>query len=107
MSSSKVFFVQESKFDLTHAAEFGEVIILLDESTSPFNPSAALLELAAKLKKHDYNPEHDYIGFTGQSILMALLFGLVFAGYGDANILLFNARTGKYQSRHVINPYAL
>ena len=107
MSSSKVFFIQKTKFDLTNAEKYGEVCYVLDHDVSPFNPSEAVLEIGKQLKLKKFNPEVDYIGFTGQSILLAYMFALCFAGYGEVRVLLYDARTGEYRDRVVPNPYSV
>lgn len=105
---SRVFFIQSSsRFDVEPAKKFGDPVFVLDKTVNPFNPDKVMLEAAAKLRGEAFDPDQDYIGFTGQSILLALFFGLVLTGWPRVRILLFDARDGSYRERTVVSPFDL
>ena len=103
MSSPRVFFVPNcGKFDLGDAEKFGRIVKLSGMRSNPLEPNDVMREAERQLLDYDYDPDNDYIAFTGSSVLVALLFATALRRNGRANLLLFDARQGgQYVSKSV------
>ncbi len=105
---SRVFFVQKSdRFDTGASKKFGEPVFVLGSDVSPFNPDMVMLTAASRMKELRFDPDEDFVAFTGQSILLALFFGLVLTGWPRVSVLLFDARVNEYRPRVVTSPFEL
>lgn len=102
---SRVFFAQKStRFDTKPAEQYGEVVYCTNEFSTPFNAEGFMQEILQTLTGKDFDPEADYIAFTGAVIPVALLSGAVLAAYPKARVLMFDARSGSYTERTLPRP---
>lgn len=104
MKSSRVFFVQEDRsFNVKPAQKYGEFIFVYspDERVYPFDTDAIIARCLETLEANEYDPEQDYIAFTGSHILVALMFGVVMKEWDDPRVLLFDAKSQQYNERTI------
>jgi hypothetical protein len=84
-----------SKYDLTPALHFGEIVELLSPTAKPFNPDPLILELDEKLVAYDC--KKDYIICIGNPILlsMAVCIAANFSG-GEVQLLQWHGHKKRY-----------
>jgi hypothetical protein len=106
-NKKRVFVVQNAgHFNVDPAKKFGDVIFLIDEDEHvyPFDTEKLVQRFSDLLDEHDYDPELDFIAFTGPHILVALFFGIVMAYYENPKVLLYDAKTSSYNERIIRTP---
>lgn len=102
MNKPRVFVVSNAdRFDLTPAEKYGEIKFLMRQPSSPFNPEGFMNILAEALSAEVYNPDVDFIAFTGHSLHISLLVGLVMSQFDSVKVLLFDSRSGEYKDRTI------
>lgn len=101
----KVFIVEKStKYNVAAAESFGTIVYLSDKALHPFDVDMNVKVIAEALELHRYDSEVDYICFTGNSILLGLLMGVVMCQTEEAKVLLFDARESRYKERLFKDP---
>ena len=103
---SKVYVVQQalkkdergklvSKFDLSSAAEYGELVFLLSPNASPFNPEPIIEELHEKLEEFQ---QEDYLLLVGNPCLIAWAASVAsqYSG-GQLNLLQWHGIQRRYK----------
>jgi len=103
---SRVFVVQNQhrwdrerqtfipKFDLTPAAEYGELVYLLSPTAAPFTPDPVLGELRDKLA--DFN-DGDYLLLVGNPMLIGFATAIAAsANNGHVNLLQWSGKDRRY-----------
>lgn len=98
---SRVFLFEESSFDVSKAADWGDIVYL--HSLPNHRPSIfednIISYLEDKLRKHRFNPELDYIAVTGQLNKVATLITAacnIRGSVNAVNLLCFDARSDSY-----------
>lgn len=95
----RVFLTQEvSSFDYRPAEKFGDLIPLTNQEVSNIADSMANRELAAVMaqKLLHFDPERDYICFSGSPSVAALAFMLIGSRHKFMRLLKFVARDQQY-----------
>jgi hypothetical protein len=83
------------KWDLSPAAEYGELQFLLSPTARPFKPMGIIEELHQKLK--GYRPEHDFLLLLGNPCLIGMVVAIAaLYGKGSVNLLQWDGRNVKY-----------
>lgn len=82
------------KFDMSSAAEYGELHFLLGPQARPFSPDSVLPELHEKLSEIQ---ENDYLLLIGNPALIAFV-ACIAADYcdGELNLLQWSGKDAKY-----------
>lgn len=94
----RIFILQRSnKYNVSAAEAYGEVIYLIEDYLSPFNPDETIQRIRDRLKRINFDPNSDAIALTGTSILISLFLSILTYDYKKIKVLLFDARTEKYK----------
>lgn len=94
----RAFVLQPSnKYDISAAEAYGEIVYLIDEYLSPFDPDETIRRMRNRLDQLKFNPDQDAIVLTGASILISVFLSVLTYDYHKVKTLLFDARTGKYK----------
>lgn len=96
---SRVFLTQEvATFDYRPAEEYGDLIIITRAEVSSLRDSLANKELAESIaqKLRHFDPERDYLCFSGSPSVSALVFMTVGAMHRKVRILKFISRDQVY-----------
>ena len=94
----RAFVLQPSnKYDISMAEAYGEIVYLIDEYLSPFDPDKTIQRMRDELNRLKFNPDEDAIVLTGASILISVFLSVLAYDYHKVKTLLFDARTGKYK----------
>jgi len=97
---SKVFFPYRStKFDLSPAEEYGQIRFFLPFPINPFDTDLVVAKLSDAILAEGFDPEQDYIGMTGQTLIISLMTGIVFSMCNKVSLLFFDANVSKYRVR--------
>jgi len=97
----RIFILQiNSKYDVSAAKTYGQIIYLVNGPLNPFDTdafvSAVEYELYTTCK---FNAKKDVICLTGSSILVAMFLAVVARRHKKINMLLFDAKISKYRLR--------
>jgi hypothetical protein len=96
----RVFLAESStRYDVSAAKPYGEIVHLLKRPMSPFNTTAIVEEFRAALEEHQFDPDVDYVCMTGSSLVVALLLATLSAEYERLHLLMFEATTSAYKDR--------
>lgn len=84
------------KYDVSPAADYGDVQYLLSPTAAPFRPEGVIPELHEKLKDFD---DQDFLLLIGNPVLIGLAVAIA-ASYnnGDVNMLQWSGREQRYIS---------
>ncbi len=96
-----VFVVQENNYmDYTPAEDFGEVRFLTVDEYRPISSSLRNLQILEDIRKglKDFDPEKDYIVFTGNPVVMGYAFHQLFSRFPEFRILHWRSKENRYQS---------
>ena len=99
---SKVFVpTTNDRFDLSKAAEHGEVVYLLDRRTVPnvFDPIGIAKAASQRFIEERYDPSVDYVALTGATVTVALVLAVALEMHGPVKILIFDAANERYVPR--------
>lgn len=101
MKSRVLIISKNARFDHRRNLEpFGECVFVFDKRTpSLFSTEEFVEGIREELKKLKYDPDVDYIAFSGSVIAVALFYGTVMDEYGTARCLLFDANRDEYCER--------
>ena len=77
--TSKVFIIQDNfgNRDYSSASNYGAIHFLLDAEDSPSRMPSACLQTIAKKLREGFNPEEDYLVWSGGDPLANLITGIV------------------------------
>ena len=95
---------ENARFNVDDAARFGDVTYVLPRtrrSISPFKTQELVAQMLEELRDVGYDPDVDYVAFTGGMIHVSLLYGAVMKEWGRAKILIFDAPNDRYVERTV------
>lgn len=96
---SRVFFPERPhNYDASQSEDYGEPVYLLDRVVS-LSPQEAIDSFDAALIENKFDPEVDYICFTGKTLPLVLLGIAVYRRFKVIPALMFDARTSKYVER--------
>lgn len=96
MSLSRVFFVPNcGKWDLSNAERYGRIVRLTGMRSNPLEPDDIMREAERQLLDYDYDPDSDFIAFTGPSVVVTLLFAVAIKKNGRANLLIYDGKNSK------------
>jgi len=93
---SKVWVPKESGHDFSKAKKFGDVSVILDGDTSPFNMDS--LRMAFR-KAFVHANENDYVLLSGPASVNIIMFDEW--PFKVMNVLMFHARTKEYIFREI------
>lgn len=94
----RAFVLQPSnKYDISMVEAYGEIVYLVDEYLSPFDPDETIRRMRDRLDELKFNPDQDAIVLTGASILISMFLSVLVYDYHKVKTLLFDARTAKYK----------
>lgn len=94
----RAFVLQPSnKYDISMVEAYGEIVYLIDEYLSPFDPDKTIQRMRDSLDRLKFNPNQDAIVLTGASILISIFLSVLTHDYKKVKTLLFDARTAKYK----------
>ena len=83
------------KWDLSPAAEYGEIQYLLSPTARPFKPQSIIQELHQKLAR--YRPEMDHLLLLGNPCLIGMVVSIAaHYGQGRVRLLQWDGRNMKY-----------
>lgn len=107
MSKSRVLILEKTsdKVDVTPAAEYGELVYVLDRTTrgaqrtSVFDTSRYEEMLLKRLDELRYDPDEDYVCLAGKVICVSVLCALLAREYGAFKALMFDAHESRYVNR--------
>jgi len=84
----------EPKFDLSPAAEYGELVYLLSPTASPFRPEPLVAELREKLRGFD---DDDHLLLIGNPVLIGLAVTIASDwNDGSVSLLQWSGKDGRY-----------
>lgn len=97
-----LFVVESSRFNISSAREFGEIVYLLKgEPVSPLNVDEVVSRIKEALDDIAFDPKNDYVVLTGQTLLVAVYLAIACDVSGQVRTLMFDARHDKYVERVV------
>ena len=100
MSNPRVFILEPCHVDTAPAARYGELVTLLPgRRNSPFDTREYEVEVLARLKAENYDPDEDIICLAGKIICVSVLCAAVAREYGAFGALLFDAGGCRYVRR--------
>lgn len=92
------------RYDLTPLLGFGDITYVFPNGAPVMNPDDGMQRIQEFLNTN-FDPEKDYIVFTGNLIAVSWVFGAALAGFQQVRTLVFDARMGLYKERIVTSPY--
>jgi hypothetical protein len=99
--SPRVFFPEQLKLNARDAERFGSVTILCDRRLNPVNAEATFEALSAALDTQSYRPDEDFIGMSGNPVILSLLTLAASQISGRVRLLVFDAVDSSYKARTV------
>ncbi len=98
---SRVFIPEmlNSRFDLSSAKRYGELVPLSDERLKPFDPQGCCDTLWAALNVQGYDNYEDFICLTGHTLIVGLVMATVLANRDTVRFLMFDAKNKEYCER--------
>lgn len=90
---------QTSRFDLSSATRYGEIVCLSDVVLNPFTVEGVVGIFTHRLNELNFNPERDYVCLTGAQLIVPLMVGVVAGLHPTFRVLMFHAQTSDYRVR--------
>lgn len=106
LNNSRVFLTNRSGHDYSDAEKFGSIVAVTIGKVSPFNTDRTVSTIRSFLKDHNYNPEADWVLFSGNAGIAAFVFGVatliaIQQNSRHIRLLIFDAHKRTYEPRHV------
>lgn len=95
----KVWLTQEvSSFNYTQAEEYGDLFVLTRDEVSPVKNSLKNQHLVNELKAKlaHFNPETDFVCFSGSPSVAALVFMIIGSKHNKMKLLRWSGRDQTY-----------
>lgn len=92
-----VWIPKSAGHNFSAAGRFGNVRFIFSSSDSHFNPD--LIEWRALSVLDEFDPDSDYLLFSGPALLNAIVFHKLVEKHGTIKLLLFHSRENKYLER--------
>lgn len=99
-SIARVFFIVEPKDkDIDSVFTFGQPVFVFSAQrrVNVFNVKEVIKIIKNELRRQDYDPEFDYIAFTGPMILLSLFMIVVARFNSPIHVLMFDSSTCEYR----------
>lgn len=92
------FLIEPTDFDVSAAAEYGEIRTLISRDMSPPSLWASHWQdyVMAKLHDENFDPARDYIVVSGRMLIITMVSCTVAAKYGYVRLLCFDAPRKDY-----------
>lgn len=100
---SRVFALSPSKYDITGATEYGEIVYLYNDINKPRMPYAFVDDFGQdvwrRMEQNSYDPDKDYLLIVGSHVILAQWVAAVISECEWCNALLFNSTDEIYVPR--------
>lgn len=99
--SAKVFILESTHLDTSHAAEFGEVMYIFEKDTRRASIWSVEFQeqIITALDAAGFDAEVDYLACAGHLVPIICCLGAMLRAYGKLNVLLYNSVDRCYVKR--------
>lgn len=104
-SQCRVFVIEPiTRLDLSSTGEYGPIAYISEEPLAPFQTRMMQAMIRTRLEDMDFNPEYDLFCMVGPTLTLSVTTAVFTRLYGSFNVLMWDARDGKYAERRLNNP---
>jgi len=94
----KVWIPKSAGHSLEPAKLFGDLVVMFNEWTTPFNPALLKEEVQKKLATFE---DGDFLLLSGPVLLNVIVVHEILMRYGRVSALLYHSRDGVYLKREI------
>lgn len=95
----KVYIPNRSAHDFTPAEKFGTLVYLTEGDIPKYVVNSMSRKVAEKIR---YSTPDDYLLITSLSVINAIVAGYLAHMHGRLNLLIWDAKDNKYESRTIV-----